>query len=180
MSLKELTWENHKKAERKEFARLLITGKITPELYFRYLANQWDNYTVLEAVTKKHLPTSLHSMFRSDKMLDDMAELGKLHDIRWSPDMICKSTCDYVNYVYEKDKAGESKDLLAHLYVRHFGDMYGGAIIQKKVPGSGRMYDFVAKDHLIAEMRQLLNDDMADEANLCFDYAIRLFEELTP
>jgi heme oxygenase len=64
------------------------------------------------------------------------------------------------------------------MYVRHFGDMYGGAMIAKKVPGSGMMYYFEEKEELKEKLRSLLNDDMADEANRCFEFAIRLFEEL--
>ena len=64
------------------------------------------------------------------------------------------------------------------MYVRHFGDMYGGAIIQKRVPGSGTMYNFDNKEELKQLLRELLTDDMAEEANICFEFAIRLFEEL--
>jgi len=34
MSLKELTWENHKSAERKKFASILMSGDIDPLLYY--------------------------------------------------------------------------------------------------------------------------------------------------
>ena len=40
MSLKELTWENHKSAERKEFASILMSGSIDPFLYYKYLYKQ--------------------------------------------------------------------------------------------------------------------------------------------
>jgi len=68
--------------------------------------------------------------------------------------------------------------IISHLYVRHFGDMYGGAIIAKRVPGSGTMYQFENKEEMKQNVRLLLNDNMADEANKCFAFAIRLFEEL--
>ena len=32
-TLKELTWEHHKEAERQEFVKILMSGKINPELY---------------------------------------------------------------------------------------------------------------------------------------------------
>jgi len=53
-------------------------------------------------------------------------------------------------------------------------------MIKKKVPGSGTMYEFdMDKKVLIEEFRKLLSDDMAEEAKLCFDYASKLFDELS-
>jgi heme oxygenase len=68
--------------------------------------------------------------------------------------------------------------LLAHIYVRHFGDMYGGQMIAKRNPGSGKMYQFENVDELKEIVRSRLDDDMSDEANMCFQFAIRLFKEL--
>jgi heme oxygenase len=56
--------------------------------------------------------------------------------------------------------------------------MYGGAMIAKRIPGSGKMYQFENKQELIAMVREKLDDSLADEANKCFDFAIKLFEEL--
>jgi heme oxygenase len=69
-------------------------------------------------------------------------------------------------------------DLLAHIYVRHFGDMYGGQMIAKRNPGSGAMYVFENVDELKTTVRAMLHDDMAQEANRCFEFAMELFEEL--
>jgi hypothetical protein len=56
--------------------------------------------------------------------------------------------------------------------------MYGGQMIKKHNPGSGTMYDFDNVEELKARVRALLTDDMADEANRCFEFAIELFKEL--
>ena len=72
----------------------------------------------------------------------------------------------------------DPKKLLAHIYVRHFGDMAGGQMIAKRVPGSGRMYQFENADALKASIREKLTDDMADEAKVCFKFAGELFEEM--
>jgi heme oxygenase len=69
-------------------------------------------------------------------------------------------------------------DLLAHIYVRHFGDMYGGQMIKKRNPGSGKMYEFDDVEGLKITVRARLKDSMADEANRCFEFAMQLFEEL--
>jgi hypothetical protein len=57
--------------------------------------------------------------------------------------------------------------------------MYGGQMIAKRNPGSGNMYEFDSVDALKSSVRERLHDSMADEANICFQYAIQLFEELS-
>ena len=179
MNLKELTWENHKRAERKGFAKILLGGDITPELYYRYLTNQYYSYVILEDALKlQGLPIYLHPVFRAKHILNDMQELEQLYGLSYDPYMTGSSNAQYVDHIYTLEKNGEYHKLLAHMYVRHFGDMYGGAIIQKRVPGSGTMYNFDNKEELKQLLRELLTDDMAEEANICFEFAIRLFEEL--
>jgi heme oxygenase len=66
------------------------------------------------------------------------------------------------------------------MYVRHFGELHGGQMIKKKIPGNGIMYEFEGDTkHLIEEFRKLLDDDMAEEAKICFDFASQLFDELS-
>jgi hypothetical protein len=51
-------------------------------------------------------------------------------------------------------------------------------MIKKRAPGSGKMYDFDDPKQLIADVRAKLHDGMASEANRCFEYAMKLFEQL--
>ena len=181
--LKELTWAMHKSAEAQPFARLLISGKITPQLYLEYLHNQRLIYSYLEASAANWLAETLHGVFRSEKILFDIVQLEMMHQLSVQPHAIKPSTSEYINYVYKVSQMPldqQRAKLLPHLYVRHFGDMYGGAMIQKRIPGSGTMYDFDDKEFLIEALRGELNDGMADEANICFQYATRLFQELAP
>ena len=176
MNLKELTWENHKSAERKKFAKTLLSGSIDPALYYKYLTNQFYSYVALEY----KLPLSLlglEEIRRSNLMRDDLQELEQTYGFVFDGNLLTQSTQEYITYceeLYVNNPAG----LIAHMYVRHFGDMYGGAIIKKCVPGKGRMYEFNDKEDLKLKVRALLHDDMADEANACFRFAIRLFGEL--
>ena len=187
MSLKELTWENHKNAERKEFASILMSGSIDPFLYYKYLANQKLIYASLET----RLPLfemGIQGIARSHLIDEDMRELEKLHGFNPHVDnLIVQSTIDYMTYCAKKAtplhlaedvSLEDTLALVPHMYVRHFGDMYGGAMIAKRVPGTGMMYKFNDKDLLKEKVRAILNDDMADEANICFEFAIRLFGEL--
>ena len=72
----------------------------------------------------------------------------------------------------------DPEKLMAHVYVRHLGDLAGGQMISKRVPGHGKYYQFEDADLLKTAIRERINDNMADEANLCFEYAIQLFDEM--
>ena len=179
MNLKELTWKNHKKAERKEFASVLMSGNISVPLYYSYLYNQYHMYSVLEsALAQRGFPAMMYDVFRTTAIREDMAELE--HDYGMLPEKtkLYPLVADYHEHILNLERERDYDGLVAHMYVRHFGDMYGGSMIAKKVPGAGRMYEFNDKENLKAKLRELLNDDMAKEANICFEYAIKLFEEL--
>lgn len=170
--LKELTFENHAKAERTRYARKLLKG-MTPEEYHRYLVNQHEIYMILEIYGHKIID-EFPEIQRALRIADDIVELEHEYDIKWHPNLICDVVQEYAKHVSKLDRNG----LLAHIYVRHFGDMYGGQMIKKRNPGSGTMYDFQNVEELKAKVRSLLDDSMADEANKCFEFAIKLFEEL--
>jgi len=172
--LKELTWENHQKAERTQHARKLLKG-MTPEEYHRYIFNQYIQYSALETrASQLGLLEDIVNIVRGDKIKQDMQELEDEFGIERDPDLICEVVPAYVGHVLSLDEQG----VLAHLYVRHFGDMYGGQMIRKRNPGSGAMYDFDNVEQLKITVREKLNDEMADEANRCFEFAMELFEQL--
>jgi len=173
--LKELTWENHSKAERTEHARKLLKG-MTPEEYHRYIYNQYVMYAVLESKARDYgVLAGIEDVCRADAIREDMEEIETLHSIERTNDLLCQVVADYTEYVlHMRDK----DEFLAHIYVRHFGDMYGGQMIKKRNPGSGKMYEFNDVEQLKTTVRAMLTDDMADEANICFQFAMQLFEEL--
>jgi heme oxygenase len=72
----------------------------------------------------------------------------------------------------------DPKKLMAHIYVRHMGDLAGGQMIAKRVPGLGKYYKFEDPEGLKAVIREKLSDDMADEAKVCFKFAEELFQEM--
>jgi heme oxygenase len=170
--LKELTWEVHQRAERTEFASKLVKG-LSPEDYHKYLYNQYMIYSILEGATESLVP-ELKSINRAERIYADLRELEKEYAIGTTPALLMPVVRDYERHVIKLDRNG----LLAHIYVRHFGDMYGGQMIRKRNPGSGTMYDFDNVEELKATVRAMLNDDMAEEANVCFEFAMQLFKEL--
>lgn len=173
--LKELTWENHQRAERTEHARKLLKG-MTPEEYHRYLYNQYVQYAALETrANELGVLSGIEHIQRAEHIRADMFELEKQYSIERSVDLLCPVVFEYVEHVMALEDAD---DVLAHIYVRHFGDMYGGQMIRKRNPGSGSMYDFENVEELKTIVRTKLRDSMADEANRCFEFAMELFEEL--
>ena len=51
-------------------------------------------------------------------------------------------------------------------------------MIARKVPGSGKYYEFDEPKLLAESIYSQLDDSMADEAKVVFDFATRLFQEL--
>jgi len=73
----------------------------------------------------------------------------------------------------------DSHKLMAHIYVHHMGDLSGGQMIARKVPGTGTMYNFDCDvDTVKEEIRKHTDDLMADEARICFTFATELFKDL--
>jgi heme oxygenase len=169
-TLKELTQEIHEQAESHPFTKLVLSKSIPNQVYGDFLYNQHAIYHTLETVCGvRGLLQDLPGLCRADLIRQD------LDDLNITTVKLYTSTHKYTHYV-----ACNLTDhqLLAHLYVRHMGDMYGGQMIKHCVPGSGRMYNFEDRASLIATLRSKLDSSMASEANHCFGYAIQLFTEL--
>lgn len=173
MSLKELTHESHKDAETQPFVKILFSGKINPELYAVYLKNQHPMYEILEVCAMPHqLLNGMPDIRRAPAILADFMELWTQED----PPPLTATTGEYIKYILSiKD---DPKKLMAHLYVRHMGDLAGGQMIAKRVPGAGKYYQFENPDLLKEAIRAKIDDSMADEAKVCFDFAKRFFQDM--
>jgi heme oxygenase len=174
MSLKELTKASHDLVESKPFVKMIFAGEINPTLYATYLYNQFQMYDMLEThATMAGLLNDLPNIRRAPRIHEDFYELWPKGD---APPVELPVTTAYKEHLVtiREDK----EKLMAHLYVRHMGDLYGGQMIAQKVPGQGNYYKFENASELKATIREKLNDDMADEANVCFEFAARLFDEL--
>ena len=76
MSLKELTWEHHKRAERQDFVKVLMSGEIDPRLYATFLYNQHPMYNLLEVLAMNHgLMNDIGEVRRAPTILEDYNEL---------------------------------------------------------------------------------------------------------
>jgi len=175
MSLRDLTHEAHKNAERQEFVKILFSGSINPKLYAVFLKNQHPCYEILEVCAMPHLLLhGLPDVRRAPAIHADFEELWD-DDVDGKPHIL-PTTEKYIKYILSiKD---DPKRLMAHIYVRHMGDLAGGQMISKKVPGTGRMYQFEDPEALKIAIREKISDDMADEAVVCFEFATQMFKEM--
>jgi heme oxygenase len=174
MSLRELTAEKHHDAERTAFVKELLGGSITEERYATFLFNLHPIYHVLEMFAMINgSMDDLHDLCRAKSIYEDYLELWK--DTK--PPETCPTVERYLKYI--KDELAPDPDrLFAHIYVRHMGDLAGGQMIAKRVPGSGTMYKFENGEDLKNKIRSKLNDTMGDEANIAFDFAISLMKDM--
>jgi heme oxygenase len=172
MSLKELTSAKHEEIEAMPFTQYMLSGKITNEDYAKYLFQMLQVYQAIEEVASKL------------NVLDDMPDLPRYYFIKHDYEelvgenityMVFQSTKEYCDYIIT---ITDPKKIIAHMYVRYMGDMAGGQMIKKLVPGSGSFYDFKNIRELIGTFRKKLFDDMAEEAILAFNYNIAITRNL--
>lgn len=169
-TLKELTWEHHKNAERQEFVKELMGGNITKERYATFLFNLHPQYNLLEAFAMIH---GILDTRRAPAIHEDYQELWNSNN---QPPLlgVVKEYMDHLLNI--KD---DPEKLMAHIYVRHMGDLSGGQMIAKKIPGEGRLYKFEDDVTILKDkIRNRLNDSMAEEAKICFDFATKMFQQM--
>ena len=176
MSLKSLTQSKHSGAERSWFASLMMSGKITNEQYSIYLKQQFECYNALENRFKninQSISDIPETLKRANAITDDLKELNS--NIEQLP--VFESTKKYVNYILNECK---EELLYAHVYVRYLGDLKGGQMIARRIPGSGEYYKFKNPEELESFIREQLSkdDNFVQECNKCFDSAINLFKDL--
>lgn len=176
MSLKEITKDLHHDAERTEFAKKLLSGNISKKDYANYLYQMTLIYGPIEMGCRvQGFLDNLPGIERTHLIYQDFKELAGInHDYKW-----CRSAIDYHNYLLNLISDPNRKHLIkAHLYCRHMGDLFGGQMIAKRVPGSGRFYQFKDPEKLKEQIRAELTDDLGDEARIAFEWAIKIMKEL--
>lgn len=169
-TLKEQTQTKHDCIEKLPFSKLLLSGNITKEMYADYLYNMKMHYAAIETMAKDAgLLDDFTEICRTDAIIEDLEQFDT------SKCKVHISTAEYLKHLQQLE---DKRQLLAHVYVHHFGDMYGGQIIKGLVPSKGKMYEFENRGELIKKVRMVLTEDLGTEANICFDYMIELFGEL--
>lgn len=169
MTLRELTQENHKKAESMPFNQKLLKGELTQWEYGEYLKSQLAIFSTIEGVFKLPDP----GMCREDSILSDLEELFILRISTDSP-----ATREYCEYLKNLDH----HLFMPHVYLNYMALMMGGQILKKLVPGSGKMYDFGNAETVrkyVSLIRDEQNDlEWADEVNKGYEFVIAIYNEL--
>lgn len=170
-NLRDLTQRMHEIAETQPFAQELVSGNVSKKRYATYLFNQHPQYNLLETLGMLH---GIIDVRIAPQIHADYSELWLEFQPNQPPLLpVVKEYMDHLMSI--KD---DPDRLMAHVYVRHMGDLSGGQMIARKVPGSGTMYKYDNVKELKESIRAKCNDSMSDEANLCFEFATKLFEQM--
>jgi heme oxygenase len=173
--LGDVTRQKHTEVENLPFIQKLLNGQLTKDEYVFYLYELKYIYGALESLSKViKLLDGLPDIERTQKIREDIEELHPGYTRE-----ILSSTREYLQYLNQLFSDSERRELLfAHVYVRHMGDLYGGKLIARTVPGEGRAYQFEDRPALIKEFGKKLHIGLADEANDAFDWFIKIFGEM--
>lgn len=172
MSLKDLTKEKHELAETTNFMKAVF-AKTLP-------SSAWTDYTY-----QKHLwYAEIEKRAQAFGLLENLGGIERAtlisNDYRnmivgtYAYNTYKEVTKDYVIYIRGLDTADK---VLAHLYTWHMGDLFGGQMIKKIIDAPHTHLEFENARELMTNMRAMLTDDLADEANVAFDWAIRILRE---
>jgi heme oxygenase (biliverdin-producing, ferredoxin) len=172
--LRDHTNDKHREAEDTPFVQYMLHGNITVPDYAIYLQQMQAVYEAIENYAKQaDLLTDFPDIQRAEYMRQDLAELGYDTTVELLPSI--QRWCERIKNLYDSN---QHDLIMAHVYVRHMGDMYGGKAIAKRVPGAGRAYGFQDRPALIKAFDAKLHLGLVDEALGAFDLAIDFFHEL--
>jgi heme oxygenase len=172
MALKDLTAEKHRAAESTEFMKAVFARTLPFDLWIDWTYQKWLFYGAIEGCAGanrllKDLP-DIHRTFYLFMDFQEMNKEGKHYQFR-------TPTKNYQKYILSI--SNDLDKIMAHLYTWHMGDMFGGQMIKKIVPGSHRNLEFRDVKTLMTNIRAKLNDSMAEEANIAFDWAICMMRD---
>jgi heme oxygenase len=172
--LREVTHEKHMAVENLPFIQYLLHGNITESHYVIYLAEMLTIYQHLENLSQQAgLFDGLSQLPRALRMQQDLDELAPDYKITQSA-----STTAYLEHLNSLFHSPQKNQLFSHVYVRHMGDLYGGKLIARRVPGSGRWYEFENRAELVKKFNERITADLAEEALVAFDHYSNIFQDL--
>ena len=170
LPLKEAIAEKHSLAEKMTFNQRMFGGELSKEEYILYLCQQ---LAIFQAIERFDLPHN--GLVRCPKVFEDIRELMELEDGQGVQIKPLESTNEYQKYLHSLTQ----EELLPHVYLNYLAIMFGGQMMKKNVPGSGKMYEFDGDMREIAgTIRAVQKDEWADEANKALDYNINILDEL--
>lgn len=173
MALKDLTAEKHKEAESTPFMKAVFKKTLPSSLWADWTYQKALFYGGIEgAAGANGLLADLPDIRRAFYLYLDFCDMWDKDTTRPDYRAVVK---DYYNYILSISR--DPKKVMAHLYVWHMGDMFGGQMIKKIVPGSHRNLEFHDVSTLMTNIRSKIDDSMAEEANIAFDWAIKMMRD---
>lgn len=170
LPLKDAIAEKHSLAEKMTFNQRMFKGELSKEEYVAYLCQQLG---IFDSIEKHQLPHP--ALNRVDNVLEDIKELMEAGEEDVLEIDLLDSTSEYCEYLQSLSK----EEILPHVYLNYLAIMFGGQMMKKNVPGSGKMYEFDGDMREIAgTIRVVQKDEWADEANKALDYNINILDEL--
>ncbi len=169
MSLKELTKEQHDIAENTAFMKSVFSKTLPMKFWVDYTYQKSLWYLAIEEKAEElGLLDDLQGIKRFHLIMEDYNEMKETDTEINIYDNYSKEYANYVRALTDPQK------VLAHLYVWHMGDMFGGQMIKKTINAPHRHLEFNNLKELMTNLRAKLNDKMADEANYAFSMAINI------
>ncbi len=170
MSLKEKTAVKHTLAEKTPFMQAVFDRKMTKEL--------WADFTYQKSL----IYNGIEGVAGACGILKDLPDIQRAHylyldykDMNTTNMSYRQVAIDYYKYILSLYP--DADRIAAHLYVWHMGDLFGGQMIKKIVDAPSRALTFKDPELLKKNIREKLNESMADEANIAFDWAIKLLND---
>ena len=128
-------------------------------------------HTLENAASTLGLLNDLPDIRRAFYLYEDFKEMANdQHFLKFK-----NPTKEYHNYLLSINQ--DPDKIMAHMYTWHMGDLFGGQMIKKIIPGSHRALEFSDAKTLMTNIREKINDSMAEEANIAFDWAIRMMRD---
>jgi len=166
LPLKEAISIKHKQAETMPFNARMFKGLLNKNEYQLYLNQQLHIFKSIENIG---LPNE--NLTRVESVQADLDELSAQG---FNSDLVLKSTRAYSDYL----SSLSYEQVLPHVYLNYLAIVFGGQMIKKVVPSSGKMYDFNNMPEAVQSIRAVQIDEWADEVNKGFDFNISIFDEI--
>jgi heme oxygenase len=132
--LRERTRDLHVAAERSGIIRELLRGGGTRDGYATLLRNLLPAYRELERGLERHADSpgvrllAKPALYRAGAIEADLVELA---GPRWGETLVLLPEGDYYACAIAAAADGDGVGLIAHAYMRYFGDLSGGRIMQR-------------------------------------------------
>lgn len=168
MSLQALTDDKHTEAQNTPFMQAVLDQKLPDAVWTDYLYQRFIIYSALETVAcDAGIMADLPGLERAQKLYQDVKERSQGDWPVPRPEAVAYSQ-------YLESLAGKKDAITAHVYTLHMGDLSGGQEIKNLIPGPHHSLEFEDVDGLKAKIRRLVNDSMAQESRISFEWVIRL------